>query len=446
MNYESIKSILLSILVLLSFLLTWNIWTYQPKYEEMENPEYIKEVSIGSSKADISSIVKPVQIFYHKNNYHYGTTNSQELNSVVKEVKKWQILELKNISSSFKKLEFQNFSRQNGFIEIVYPDEITIDVLKKIYQIDDKDLHSITFDKIILDHQDVAKDSAKVYFVSSKFRKVYFAKSDEFSFGEIEKKYQNAANLYSRYFPYEVSESRTIFLPEEKIQLNKYQYYVHFLDADKFKDALFSDPSIVKKEILPTQLEYTDGSRLMEVDLTNHILSYVNPQGNEENESELNDLLEQSVDFINDHGGWTDTYQFFSLDKYNEQTTFRLYLNGVPTFNQYGMAEIIQYWKSNDIYSYNRPMIKLQLSDRDNEPQELPSGHSAIEKIEEIPNYNPEFLDAVVVGYELIQDYSKENMLRDRTIIFEPAWYYCYSGAWRKVNFEPPPNTPEGGS
>ena len=37
MRYEKIKSIILTLLVLVSILLTWNLWTYQPNYDTMEN-------------------------------------------------------------------------------------------------------------------------------------------------------------------------------------------------------------------------------------------------------------------------------------------------------------------------------------------------------------------------------------------------------------------------
>lgn len=445
MKYETAKSIMLTVLVLLSFMLTWSIWTYQPKYEEMENTKYIKEISIGNRKVDTSAIIKPVQVFFHKDNKHFGTTDSQEINNIVKDVRKWRISDLENISMDFSKQKFRQFVHQNGHIELVYPDDLTIDILKSIYQINEKNLHGLTFDRIIIDYQNRGKTGIPIYFISYKSHKIYSAKSEGTQFAAIEEAYNKAKAKYPVYFPYEVSEERVIFLPKEQIKLNQYQYYVHLLDPDKFKDALFSDPSFVKKEVLPNQIEYTDGSRLMEVDLNNHILNYVNPQGNEESETVVNDLIQQSIDFVNDHGGWTDSYQFFSWDKFNEQTNFRLYLNGEPVFNQFGMAEIVQYWKNNDIYSYDRPLIKLQLSDRENKPTTLPTGYEAIEKIESMPGYNPEFLEAVVVGYELIIDRTKESVLRDRTVLFQPAWFYCYAGVWQKIDFEPLKNSLKGG-
>lgn len=51
MRYENIKSIILTILVVTSVLLTWNLWTYQPTFERIEKEaNTIQEVTIAEKK------------------------------------------------------------------------------------------------------------------------------------------------------------------------------------------------------------------------------------------------------------------------------------------------------------------------------------------------------------------------------------------------------------
>ena len=57
MRYENIKSGILTFLVLVSILLTWNLWTYQPNYETMENSNYVEEVTV-SEKQEVQKIVQ----------------------------------------------------------------------------------------------------------------------------------------------------------------------------------------------------------------------------------------------------------------------------------------------------------------------------------------------------------------------------------------------------
>lgn len=71
MRYENIKSGILIVLVMVSILLTWNLWTYQPNYETMKSNDYVKEVSL-SEKQEVQKIVRPDQLLYHFKGKHYG--------------------------------------------------------------------------------------------------------------------------------------------------------------------------------------------------------------------------------------------------------------------------------------------------------------------------------------------------------------------------------------
>ncbi len=75
-----------------------------------------------------------------------------------------------------------------------------------------------------------------------------------------------------------------IYLPENETELVSYQYLTKPLDSEKFKNALFSDPSLVQKNEIVSGEEYTDASNLMRVNRDTNILLYVDPT-EEENSS-----------------------------------------------------------------------------------------------------------------------------------------------------------------
>src|SRR5574342_267298 len=97
MRYENIKSWILTILVLVSILLTWNLWTYQPNYDTMENSNTVKEVTV-SEKQEVQSLVSPDQVLFHLKGKHYGTNNPVELDKMVKELRKWTFFDVKNVT------------------------------------------------------------------------------------------------------------------------------------------------------------------------------------------------------------------------------------------------------------------------------------------------------------------------------------------------------------
>ncbi|SFA49885.1 Two-component signal transduction system YycFG, regulatory protein YycH [Anoxybacillus pushchinoensis] len=427
MKYETIKSIVLTILVCTSVFFTWSLWTYQPKYDFIENAKYIQNVPVSNVAVDYGTVIQPRYIFIHKNGNHYGITHHPDIYKFMKELKTWTFDHFEDISGTIKKEKFLSFVHGKGQIEIIYPDDIPIEMYRTIFQIEDRDIEKVRFDRIIIPI-DESKQEINVYFICANERRVYKAVAQSASIEHIKQTYYTQAERYTSFLSYDINETKFLFLPARPLVLNRLQYYMDELSTERFKDALFTDPSFVKKDVLAFGEEYTDGSRLMDVDLSKKLLLYVNPAARGEIKTSDPNVLQKSIDFVNDHGGWTDTYYFDRLDENDRKVTFRLFANGYPVFNRYGMAEIIQIWGENEIISYQRPLFTLAIPDRVSLPITLPSGYEVIDQLKKQKNIQHELIDDIVIGYELIRDTERENI-----VMLEPAWYCLYNGTWRKV-------------
>jgi regulatory protein YycH of two-component signal transduction system YycFG len=430
MKYETAKTIILTFLVLTSIVLTWGLWTYHPKFDVIQNDEYIQNVSVSNTQVDTAMIVRPSQILIHKNTAHYGIIEEGEISRLLKEMENWSLDDFENISSTIPKGDFLSFLHGKGKIEIVYPDDVPIDIYRDIFQIDDKDIEGISFDRIVIPIE--KQQDFFVYFVSTDHRKVYKAAASNVSLEEIERLYNEEAEKYPRYFAYNISETKSIFLPENEVTMSRLQYYIDDLDPDKFKEALFSDPSFVKKDLLTFGEEYTDGSRLMDVDFLQKLLLYVNPaaqntigHANRENST----FIQKSIDFVNEHGGWTDMYHFAEWDDEERKVVFRLVMNNYPVFNDYGMSEIIQIWGNNEISKYQRPLFRLEIPDRVSVTTKLLSGREVIQQLEKMKGFKKELVNGITLGYELVKDQEREKV-----VVLEPAWFCLYGGTWRKIS------------
>jgi len=82
MTYENIKSGMLTFLVVLSGILTWNIWTYQPDYELVTNHKTVEEVNIATQK-DLKKIVKPHQIIYQVDGKQFGSVDNAYIDGII---------------------------------------------------------------------------------------------------------------------------------------------------------------------------------------------------------------------------------------------------------------------------------------------------------------------------------------------------------------------------
>ncbi|WP_445614382.1 YycH family regulatory protein [Geobacillus sp. YF-1] len=436
--YETIKTIVLTALVFISVMLTFALWTYHPKYDVLQSSdEYIQHVSVSNTQVDTAMVVQPEQVLIHKNGIHYAVVKEEEKNEALKEIKKWSLDDFEDISSSVPQGKFLSFLSGKERLEVIYPDEVPMDIYRLIFTIEDKKTEGLAFDRLVVPLG--GKDEFPVYFIATDKRKIYRATATDASLSVINR-LAREANRFPRYFAYPISEMKQLYLPENEVTLNSLQYYTDELDADKFKEALFSDPSFVKKDLIPFGEEYTDGSRLMDVDFLQRMLLYVNPAARVLNSGQTEPethLIQKSIDFVNEHGGWTDLYHFARWNEEDRKVVFRLVVNGYPVFNDYGMSEIVETWGASDLMKYQRPLFRLEIVDRSRTPKTLPSGREAVKQLEQMKGVRRSLIKNIVIGYELVKDPDREKVIR-----LEPAWFYLYGQTWKKVA---PSGTERGG-
>ncbi|MDF2855281.1 MAG: hypothetical protein K0Q87_1132 [Neobacillus sp.] len=305
MKYETSKSLILIVLVLFSLVLTWNLWTYQPNFNTLDSSNYVAEVTF-SEKQEINKIIRPDFVLVHLNNQHYGTTNSVELDALIKDISQWSFYDVKNFSNEFHNIK--ELMHGNGNVEIVFPGDVPIDLYRNVLKFEDKNIPSFNFERIIIKVEGSEKDNGTVYFVSADKKQVYMSHVTPAIINEFSKNFFMSAWQYPSYFPFEATEKRTVFIPEGGREMMEYKYLPFILNSEAFKDALFNNPSFVQKSTIPNGEEFTDVSSKMTVNDDSNMLVYVNPTAEENYTGNSYDLLKRSIDYINEHGGWTDPY------------------------------------------------------------------------------------------------------------------------------------------
>ncbi|MDR7239103.1 YycH family regulatory protein [Neobacillus drentensis] len=430
MRYENIKSGILTFLVLVSILLTWSLWTYQPNYKTMENGSYVKEVTV-SEKQEVQKIIRPDQVIYHVKGQHYGTNNTDEIEKVSKELSSWAFFDVKKYTNEVKNIK--DLTHGSGNTEIIFPGEVPIELYRSVLNIEAKKIPSFNFNRIIINVENSNKENGIVYFVSTEDQQVYISHVSSANLTEFIRDYYKKAAHYPSYFAFEASEWRTIFLPETETEMTTYKYLPVTLDSEEFKDALFSDPSFVQKSSVPPVEEYTSDSSKMTVNSESNVLRYVNPTVEENYVNSSYDLVKRSIDFVNEHGGWTDPYRYVYKNEFTHSVTFRLYnMEGYPVFNGNGISEINEVWGRDEINKYIRPNIALELPlTTEMKKVTRPSGHDALKFIQNKKNFKPSLLEEMVLGYSLERDTDANKL-----IVLEPAWFYRYGKTWGQITME----------
>lgn len=426
MNIENIKTITLSILVILSVYLTWSIWTYQPKYDTMDT-KVVPGVSI-SEKKEVKHIVKPDKIFYHQNDTHLGTVHSGEIERIIKEISKWNFEQFEDVSGHI--LDLNSFLYENGKVQIVFPDNVPMEIYKNILKVEDKDGLSLSFDQILVDTNNVTKENGYVYFISSEQHQVFRSRITASFITNFKEDFFQKASINSYFFQYSLenlTEERKILVRTEPVTVEAYNYLLDLIPTTQFRDALFRNPSFVTRNSNGYSEEFKDSSTLLSVNYDTNTILYVNPAQEKDMTASTSYLLQRSIDFVNGHGGWTDNYYYVGIDAMEQTVLFRLYEpSGYPIFNNNGMSEILQIWGQTGIFQYLRNNFSL---DRrvESTSVELMSGVSMLEKLKSREGIDPEFIQELVPGYEMTRSTG------DPLIHLEPSWYYKYKDQWWNV-------------
>ncbi|WP_456277215.1 YycH family regulatory protein [Bacillus sp. AK128] len=432
MNYENIKSFLLTMLVIMSLVLTWSLWTYQPNLGVIESTEFISDVEIGE-KRDAASLIFPEKVLFHKNGSHYGATDHTTVNDMMEYMRTWRFEELSDITIAVGQ-EYLNLIHGQDGIEIIFPSELSVETLKTIINFDDEISSSVTFDRVIIPMIPSQQEDAVAYFVSYKSKNVFQAKLNNFSYKSFSKDVYQVSIAFPQYSEYQVNDKHSIFLQSNPVKANQITYYSIKYPSQDFKEALFTDQSFVKQDSANTgEITYSDGSRAMFINSSSDMLEYVNPApATDRSMSSAHDTIQKSIDFVNDHSGWTDSYQFSEWNPLSQSTTFRLYIHGLPVYAYSGLSRIKLTWDgANSFNTYIRPMFKLHLSiDSETSAVELPSGDVLIDILQNITEVDMDQLEDAKVAYELKKDFSSAK------VTVEPIWVVKQNGEWHKVIFD----------
>ncbi|GAA0334784.1 two-component system activity regulator YycH [Bacillus carboniphilus] len=437
MKLEKLKSIILTVLVGISLVLTYIQWTYQPGYEAYsEENDLIQSVAISEEKT-IGEVVKPTKFLIHRNSGTFGTSNINEIKEVLDNFTKWKFSDMSDITVTISDNEFFPLVHGTDNVEFIFEDSVPLNMYSKVLKFTENHIPSGNFDRIVVDMGKFDGNQVTVYFISylKNERKIYQARATGTDISKFQTKYYQIPQRFPAYNYYEVEDIRRVYYPSnenDEVRVFTYKFLSDTVDADLFRDALFSNPNFVKKRYVTGGEEYSDIYSLLSVDYSKSSLSFVNPIGASDSYLQVPDALQKSINYINEHAGWTDTFIYDSWSKYENKISFRLFHQGLPVFSEKGQTAIEVIWGSEEIYQYTRPYFDLKNHLRlelETEEVSLPSGDYVLQQLEKQKQIDLKDLQDLTIGYKIEYDY------QNPVISLEPTWYYLLAGSWLSITF-----------
>lgn len=435
MNYETIKSLILTFLVLLSLVLTWNLWTYQPDYEYINSDRVISDVEIREKK-EINQLIKPSYMLFHYDDVHHGNVDTDRF---MNEFKSWNLYDIERVDNNNH--DFTSFVHGNRKMEVVFPDDIPLQTFRYLTNFRDSEIPEININRILVDFNVVSEGSEQtIFLVNYEEKDVYSARVSNLSLNQMERTFYQTGRTNPLYLSLKAEDDRYVFFPaldRKEEQIRTYSYFTDQLNPEDFKDALFSDPSIVTKDMTLDAEVYRDDSRLMRVTNHDYKLQYVNPGNTGQGNTLEFNVIEQGIEFVNNHSGWTGPVENYKLDKWNRSTledtvSFRMYVGDFPifNFNSDAVTEIVQSWRNNELREYTRPIFEFGIIVPRSPQKKLPRGERVLREMEKL-NIDTSKVTDIKIAYEL-----KRSSETTEIITIEPIWVYQENhSTWSKLTF-----------
>ncbi|MDG5789431.1 two-component system activity regulator YycH [Evansella sp. AB-P1] len=429
---EHMKTIALWILIILSVVLTMQIWTFQPDYEIIPQSDYFQSEAIGEERS-IKESLKPNQIYIHEEDQSYWLNpTNYSYDNILENLQGIRIDYLYQGADSYA-----NSLYDVEGIELYFPNRFKIEWVETMLDVNfDQDISLNTIDRFLLFVNDRSINTEVSIRLISTSDQSFYQGNTNLSINQLKTLYNQFLHQIVAVETNSMIQRNNVYernyVPNESFELNEYSYFLERFTEDAFVQSLFSDPESVKHYSQGNQENaYTDGNRLLNIIENGDVLRYIHPSNNQRVRGDRS-ILEASNDFINGHSGWTDDYR---LDRWqegsiNDRAFYTLFVDGLPIMGSLDNASehySIQITRSgNQISEYVRPLFQLDENPFGTTIRTLPSFEIFLDIIEEIETVQIERVEDITIGYYMRKQGAS-------LVIFEPAWFVKERGTWKHV-------------
>ncbi len=414
----------LILVILLSVVLSWFIWTNPARYERTKQQTSRSSNVIQNEQANksVGDIYLPTQVVYRQtatNAHLINNTNVSLTDSIRTAMEKWRLTRVTRQSVNSRKA-YEDIINQDNMVMLKYPDNVTGGILNDAFK----------------QKMDFSGKSSRILFSVEKRNEVYLLNDDNYGIYKVRARNQNLARIKEMLSGdvqrFEVKETlinhHLITSYVNGVKVPEYSYLINKQTAAYFVSTLMNSDnasSVTSKEQSGKTI-YSDGnSKRMTVNNKRGTVFYEDMAGQSSYHETAGKALLQSFTVLNNMEVPLDNMRYYNYDAKNNAVVYRSYVEGFPIFNQtdYGTVEIqITGPRTKEIdfslYSLQIPVPTGK------ERTDLPSTQTVLENLQ-ANGYKLSDIHNIEIGYQWTA-----NPSSDLVVNLTPTWYVNYKDQW----------------
>lgn len=415
------QAIALTVVVIISLLLSWVIWTNPFPYEGARHENFSNSQSQQYTPQSMGDVYLPTKVIQTSKNGSQNQLYSQKANlvlSVKKQLQHWKLGRTSIVKRDNSDV-YLSYLRKRNSLMLTYPDEVPAAVFNETFSqtIDTERVGQINHIVVPLNGQH------EIYLLNDHRYSVYRVRVSKGNFNNIR---QLLLPMKKIPVDHKIINGAAVMMYPHSFELPTIGYQVTRQNIDNLSTSLMStnQHTTVTANHNGNETTYTDG--------TNRRLLYDHRDGTMKYENYLSKDDRESTSQIYPHfytkltkiGVPLDNLRYDEVSSHGRRLSYRTYVNGFPIFNSNNYGEITlestsggneRYWMS--IYSLQVPLpIESQ-------NVKLPSSTEVINQLHTTNRLKD--VKTLRVGYA----WKTENK-NHHTVKLVPTYFVQYRGHW----------------
>ena len=428
---DQVRNFVLVFLVLLSGLLSYNLWTAGRNIaEEEETPsDQIARSNVSLTTHSMSDTFRPTSVALHGVDNQYSTLlgNTYPLRRWLREEFEHRNLNRVESSEFVNYEDYLNVLQSERWLEFIYTEEQPIGMIEKKFEELPRDTANEFFDRMLIN----LDDQNTVYLYHTTSESLYTISILEEEDIDIDI-FLNRDNIdYVGAFA-QILESNIIYLPNEPLEVPNKSYVSNQLSDSNYIESFFPDTSLVDRRSDSEITRYIDLTKEVTFDKNTNTLSYLR-QISETSELEATARFTRSFEQVNRFENWSDTFMFSAYDQEEKIVYFQREIDGYPVFSTEGKETISEVGLvESGVTHLKLPLrfIDTPITIKEAPTEELISGAKLITQLNAATTTDTfAQIDDITIGYSW--DESEEE---SQVIYFNPEWFISMEGTWMTID------------
>lgn len=405
------------IAILISIFLSVQLWQtpgHVSQKRQITNTQ--QEEAIGKNLGNVYSLSK---LTFNGKSQNLSVLDYQTVSSkLISRVKGWH-LKYKGDQKLSKNAYLQSLSK-NNMIVMSFSDSVSGSVIKNVFGKDIKIANNV-----MIDHVRLPQGGTNVVLYNDAHHKIYHYQGTDVV--QTIKKVKSSERAVS--VDYRWIGEHVVTAPIGRIQLQTHSY---LLDSDDTMSQLLKIfPDGGKRTVANDQeiLTYTNGdNQRMTRNMTTGIINY-DVYGINDHVDQVGQRQRQGYQWLVDLHQLTDDLYYFEETNNAKSLMYRLFVNGLPVFNQTdnGTVQVKQKTNQHEQIILSQYSLRVPLPTDNKSKVTLPTMDEEINKLM-AAGVDKTDIQKILLGYRW-----RLNP-KNQIVTLEPTWYFEQDNVWRSVD------------